>query len=697
MMLRQLLFILIAFCICPAYSQTRDTARGDKMIAEYFRGETERIRQQQFAEIESLEDWQAKRKQYHQQLMDMLGLNPLPKRTDLRVQVTGTTEHADFVVDRLHFQSRPGLYVTANLYRPRQSSGKLPAVLYVCGHGAVKKEGVSFGNKVHYHHHGSWFARNGYVCLTIDTLQLGEIEGIHHGTYREKMWWWLNRGYTPAGVEAWNCIRALDYLQSRDDVDGERIGVTGRSGGGAYSWWIAAIDDRIRCAVPVAGITDLRNHVYDGNSKRFADGCVEGHCDCMFMFNTYQWDYPMVAALVAPRPLLISNTDTDSIFPLDGVYRTFTTARDIYELYGKPENIALNITPGGHSDTQELRVSAFHWLNHHLRDEDSPITTTADKFFEPEQLRVFTELPDDQKNTTIQESFVPTAAAPATPASEADWNRSRDFLMQQLSEQTFRGWPEAPEDSKVTEAFRETAGGLTLRAVDFTSQSNIRLRLYIAHRESLRRPELVVLNAVDETGWADFLTTMSARFGDKLPAEVEAKTEEFQALSRMLGRFDWVFAWVAPRGIGETRWDQSERKQTQHRRRFYLLGQSLDGMRAWDIRRAMQVVRADSTLGDVPLWIQAHRSMAGIALYASLFEPPPARLDLHELDADHRNGPFLLNVRRFMNIPEAAALAAARGRVVIYDDQPDRWSYPRAVADLLEREKNFAIREPVTQ
>ncbi len=243
----------------------------------------------------------------------MLGLDPLPEKTDLKPVVTGSVEHDDFIVEKLHFQSRPGLYVTGNLYLPKKIDKPLPAILYVCGHGRVVKDGVSYGSKAHYQHHGAWFARNGYVCLTIDTLQLGEIEGIHHGTHRDGMWWWLSRGYTPAGVEAWNCIRALDYLETRPEVDATRIGVTGRSGGGAYSWWIAALDDRIKAAVPVAGITDLQNHV--------VDGCVEGHCDCMYMVNTYRWDYPQVAALVAPRPLLIANTDKDGIFPLDGVVR----------------------------------------------------------------------------------------------------------------------------------------------------------------------------------------------------------------------------------------------------------------------------------------------------------------------------------------------------------------------------------------
>ena len=250
-----------------------DTTRGDQMIAEYFIAETARLRDRCLADVQSLDDWKAKRKVYHKQLLEMLGMDPMPERTDLKAKITGRVEREKFTVEKLHYQSRPNLYVTANLYVPKGLKGPAPAILYVCGHGRVKKNGVSYGNKAHYQHHGAWFARHGYVCLTIDTLQLGEIEGIHHGTYSKQyaMWWWNNRGYSSAAVEAWNCIRALDYLQSRTEVDPERLGVTGRSGGGAYSWWISALDERIKVAVPVAGITDLENHV--------VTGCVEGHCD----------------------------------------------------------------------------------------------------------------------------------------------------------------------------------------------------------------------------------------------------------------------------------------------------------------------------------------------------------------------------------------------------------------------------------
>ena len=541
------------------------------------------------------------------------GWIPYREKTPLHPKITGQVEHDGFTVEKLHFQSRPGLYVTGNLYVPRDASKPLPAILYVCGHGRVKKDGVSYGNKVHYHHHGSWFARHGYVCLTIDTLQLGEIEGIHHGTHRENMWWWLNRGYTPAGVEAWNCVRAIDYLQSRDEVDDARIGVTGRSGGGAYSWWIAAIDDRIKCAVPVAGVTDLQSHV--------VDGCVEGHCDCMFLVNTYRWDYPLVAALVAPRPLLISNTDSDGIFPLDGVYRTFEKVRTIYSLYEAADKVALNITAGPHQDTQELRVHAFRWLNRHLKGDESLIEQPAVKYFEPEQLRVFDELPTHEANTAIHESFVATAEVPI-PTSEEAWHVLRDRWRQALVDKVFAGWPARESPLDIQAAFTVEREGVVFRAVDFTSQRHIRLRLYGVHRAGLDKPDLLTLNVLDTGSWSRFLGTMRVAFEAELDGETLPGPDE-QAWGAMRDRLrssSQILAYVAPRGIGPTAWDQDARKQTQHRRRFYLLGQSLDGMRVYDVRRAIQSIRAHLQ-GEVPIRLKGRGRMAGIALYASLFEP----------------------------------------------------------------------------
>ncbi len=399
-------------------------SRGDQMLAEYFRAETATLADRCLADVQSLDEWKARRSEYRRQLQEMLGLWPMPERTGLHAVITGKLERDDFVVEKLHFQASPRLYVTANLYLPKGLNKPAPAILYVCGHSQQITNGVSFGNKTGYQHHGEWFARNGYVCLVIDTLQPGEIQGLHHGTRHLGLWWWNARGYTPAGVEAWFGIRALDYLGSRPEVDGERIGITGRSGGGSYSWTIAALDDRVKVVAPVAGITDLQNQV--------VDGVVDGHCDCMFFVNTYRWDFPQVAALIAPRPLLIGNSDKDKIFPLDGVVRLHAKTRKIYALYGATDKLGLLITEGPHLDTQELQVPVFRWFNRFLKGDDAPVEMAAKKLLAREQLKVFDSLPVDAVNTNVHETFVAAARLLHPPGTSEKTEQVSEGLTTEL-------------------------------------------------------------------------------------------------------------------------------------------------------------------------------------------------------------------------------------------------------------------------
>ena len=659
--------VLSLICVTlPCYATERSAigdSNADAMLADYFRAETAKLHDRCLTDVKTLEDWQAKRKVYREQLFEMLGLDPLPEKTDLKPVITGKIEHEQFTVENIHFQSRPGLYVTGNLYIPKGLEKSAPAILYVCGHARVKKDGVSYGNKTAYQHHPAWFARHGYVCLVIDTLQLGEIEGIHHGTYRYKMWWWNSRGYTPAGVEAWNCIRALDYLETRKEVDANRFGVTGRSGGGAYSWWISALDERIKAAVPVAGITNLQNHV--------VDGCVEGHCDCMYIVNTFGWDYPLVAALVAPRPLLISNTDKDNIFPLDGVVRLHEKVRNIYRLYGAEKNIGLNITEGPHKDTQELRVHAFVWFNRFLKDDSALIDKPAVKFFEPEQLKVFKELPSDEINTKIHESFVPKNQQPAENSTQ------HQALLKTLRKKLFGGWPtqEQAGPLNIRQVFSTERHGIHLSSLDFTSQPHVRLRLYLVHRAGTEKLDKVVLNVLDEQQWSQWLTGMRVGFANELKDEtlpstghltVDPNEDAFNQILQTFKDNSSVLAYATPRGIGLTAWNPDERKQTQIRRRFILLGQTLDGMRVWDVRRAIQTLGQIELLNDAPVILKGDGIMAGIVLYASLFENDIAGLDLQNLTDSHREGPIFLNVLRYMDIPQAVAMAAERTEVRIY-------------------------------
>ena len=652
---------------------------GNAELDAYFRAETERLADKGVSDIKTLEEWTSRREGYRQELREMLGLSPMPERTDLKATITGTLDHELFTVEKLHFQSMPGFYVTGDLYLPKNVKGRAPTILYVCGHGQVKKNGISYGNKTSYQHHGEWFARNGYVCLTIDTVQLGELEGIHHGTYREGMWWWNARGYTSAGAEAWNCIRALDYLQTRPEVDPERIGVSGRSGGGAYSWWISALDERIKCSVPVAGITDLRNHV--------TDGAVEGHCDCMFMVNTYRWDYAKVAALVAPRPLLLSNSDKDTIFPLDGVMRVHNQVAHIYNLYGAADKFGVLITEGPHKDTQDLQVPEFRWMNRWLKGDTGTVGMVAEKLFEVEQLKVFEKLPANERTTKIYESFIPMATN-AVPATTSEWATMRDDWMKALKEKSFTGWPAETVPFNEKEVIWANHHNVQFTAYDFTSQSHVQLRMYVVQPPGAkRRAEQVVLHVLGDEDWAKWLGMMSAGFGKELSKEVEMfkstnpkaelKADE-AAFRAWIGQFEnskVAHAYLAPRGVGLTAFVPDERKRAQIKRRYQLLGQTLDGMRVWDIRRGVQALRAMNNLRRSPISLSGEGSMAVNVVYASLFEPDIQSVELTAPASSHMTGPDYLNVLRFLDVPQAVAMAAERGSVQLLDVKGDDWAF----------------------
>ncbi len=713
-MTRQIPFVLFVILFFIAFSaagargaepgngqQTRpDTSAGDAMVSEYFRLQTAKLTEASLAEIETLDDWQKRRDGYRRQLQEMLGLDPMPERTDLHAEVTGMIENHGIVVENLHFQAMPGLYVTGNLYRPADATEPLPTILYVCGHAKAVKDGVSLGNKTAYQHHGAWFARNGYVCLTIDTIQLGEIEGYHHGTYRYGMWWWNNRGYTPAGVEAWNCIRALDYLQSRPEVDSKRIGITGRSGGGVYSWWTAALDDRIAVAVPVAGITSLHNHV--------VDGCVEGHCDCMYMVNTYRWDFANVAALVAPRPLLISNSDKDRIFPLEGVVDVHAKVRRIYHLHDAGGKLGLQITEGPHKDTQELHIHAFRWFNRFLRDTDEMIEMTAVKLFDPEQLRVFEEIPQDQRVTTIHESFVPAASADQLPETSAELAESISTWQRQLDDKTFRGWPtdDEQEPLEVRQIAQARIDRLRVRKIEFTSQTPYRLPIYLVEKA---QPDESKLSAKTFSGVDVFVLaqddwdSIAAGLAVAMPAEVAVTGDDPAAWKAIIQRAhkhpDRLLAYVPPRGVGPTQWTTDERARTHIRRRFMLLGQTDDAMRIWDVRRALQALQQIEGISEVNRSLHGTADSAAIALYAALYEDNIASLELIDPPKRNRDGLSLLNVSKFIEMPQLVLMAASKvGKVSVGcpADQQESWQAIADQGDLVKRVDQEAGRISVT-
>lgn len=667
--------LLACFALGTASTMAQDSSRPwDPHLAEA----TQAMSQATLADLQRIDadNWPELREQWRTELAEMLGLSPWPERTPLKTQITGSIELERVAVERLHYQSRPGLYVTANLYRPRGEvpEGGWPAVLYVCGHAQAEDRGRALGNKTSYQHHGLWFAEHGVVCLTIDTIQRGEFHGAHHGTYRLGRWDWITRGYTSAGVEAWNSIRGIDLLCELPEVDPERIGVTGRSGGGVYSWFAAALDDRVRVTVPVAGITDLENHILDG--------CVEGHCDCMYFVNYFGWDYGKLAALVAPRGLLLANSDSDGIFPLDGVMRIHDQLRSVYRQLDASDQYGVLITPGPHRDTQELQVGAFKWLLRHLTGSAPTIDSAAKKQLEPSELAVFRrELPADEQVTSVSAWFVPMAE------SVTDSQSATQLWQEQWRDQLLRmGWfRQAVEAASQEMPFERRSSGSDASYAWTVWQSALDAsRLEQAGRDVNRSPitilQVVGRNGDQQHGPGKAMVHLGLENTDDLEADESiANVLRSEQVKSWLDDYpDHVHFWVRPRS---QRWFShldTPRDRTMLERRLYLLGQSSEALQLNDLLMATRWVAAqvgaNQRGADSSITLHGDDRAAPLVTLAGLIlsdresdegtstpEPPTIqRIMVRHYPTDPLLAPLLPGMLRVLDFATLKTVAAAR-------------------------------------
>ena len=616
---------------------------GDVAIQKYLRAEVAALDKNFMDGAKTKEAWTAKRPKLQEQMFDMLGLSPRPEKTDLHATVTGTIDVSEVTIEKIHFQSRPGLYVTGNLYRPRLAvkDKKLPAVLYLCGHSNLGRD----GNKAAYQHYGMWFAHNGYVCFVIDTLQLGEVAGKHHGTYNLGRWWWHSRGYTPAGVECWNGIRAIDYLCTRPDVDADKIGVTGRSGGGATTVWLAATDDRVKVAVPVSGMSDLGDYV--------GERAINGHCDCMFAYNPYRWEWTTILALFAPKPLMFANGDADPIFPMPGNRRIAERLRKCYEMLGATDAFEEVVDKNNkHEDTPALRKASFRFFNTHLKgDADAKVEDTEFAKIAGQDLRVFPDdkdLPKDSINAKADETFVPVAdvKVPAKPEEFAAWKAG---LLKELKEKCFVGWPEGTpklasrKGEKAVEILGKGAHGWELDTHPYVG-----VQVYVE-----KRPSLELGNKLDP---GSRITLIVSSTQDDLP----------------LGDVKWhtlirpksdVLTGLLYRGVASNAWARKNPPNTVERS-MALVGKTVDQGRVMDVLAT--VAYLDEKAGGKATFTLLGRGDAGvIAAYAAMFDKRISQVILHEPPTTHDDGPYFLGVRRVLDIPDALGLLAPDIKVTI--------------------------------
>jgi pimeloyl-ACP methyl ester carboxylesterase len=324
--------------------------------------EQDKQRQTVWAGIHTEKELLAVQDELRKKLLQMIGGLP-EKKTDLHQRITGKIEMDGFSIEKLIFESLPGVYVTGLVYIPSDHSKKSPAVLVPAGHAP--------NGKIYYQELCQRLAKRGYVVLAWDPVGQGERSQFW-GAQAAKSRYNLicaehavlgNLAYLAganlARWEIWDGIRAVDYLLTRPEVDAERISIVGTSGGGFQAAHIAALDKRIKVVVPSCYITALPMRIFN---RIFADPDSDPEQDLFGMISNGV-DNAGLLLLMYPRPVLVAAAVLD-FFPIEGTHRTFREVRSFYEHFNHGDRIGLVESYNGHQFSLENQEAALGFLDH---------------------------------------------------------------------------------------------------------------------------------------------------------------------------------------------------------------------------------------------------------------------------------------------------------------------------------------------
>lgn len=356
---RTVVFLLI-FLSCLAGAR-----KGRADIVEYLGSMADRLTNERKPPA-TLAEWKAGREELRKRYMETIGLDPLPEKTPLHAQLVGSAvdlDHCTF--QRVVFESRPNIFVAAHLYIPKDVSFPVPAVIHVPGHS----------RRDAYRAHPRTYAENGFVSIALPMIGEEGKRGAGWGKCGEYgpirgHFNWYSTGYSAIGPSVWDGIRAVDYLLTLKDGNGnamvkkDKIGMAGLSGGSARTLWTAIADPRIACASASCGFTAIKDYDLPGG--------INSTCDVHLFYNCFGLTYGELYSLIAPRALLVQHGTKDTLYPNPKPVADY--ARKIYELYGKPERFEFVTYDQGHSYGGGVWDHENSWMDKWLRTGDSPLT-----------------------------------------------------------------------------------------------------------------------------------------------------------------------------------------------------------------------------------------------------------------------------------------------------------------------------------
>jgi len=572
------------------------------------------------------------------------GLGGFPERTPLNARVTGVLDRGDYRVEKVIFESQPGFHVTANLYVPARGQGPFPAILFPLGHEQPGAKAYPV-----WQHLLISFAKKGYVALAWDTLGQGERIQLWDEDFQASKVVRSTTEHTILGLQCllagdalamytiWDGIRALDYLLSRPEVDPKRIGVTGNSGGGTHTAYLAAMDDRIHVAASSCYLTSWRR-LLETIGPQDAEQCIPpwiadglDHADFVIGF--------------APKPFIILSAIRD-FFSIAGARETFAESQRIYDSIGAGEKVAMVEADDGHGYSKPRREAAYGWFGRWLKG-------TADDSAEPE-LKI--DMEEDLRATATGQVATSLNSETVFTLNQKRIDKNRQTGASIATVKRMLGYDPSRAPLNTKPYGKLERPGYRIEKLVYESEPGIVIPAlaYVPDGEG-RRPAVVVADG-------------QGKSATNAVAEAIAK----------LGR---VALSVDLRGLGETR-TSDERGGSDWPRYFgdyssamtaLLTAKPLVAMRAEDISRAVDLLAARADVDAAQISVYGRDSAAVAALYASALDSRIASAALERMLVSYDS---VIRHRIHRGIWENAVHGALR-----HYDLPDlaKWMAPRKV------------------
>ncbi len=538
----------------------------------------------------------AARPAFRAKLEYSLGFRRFPPPPQLDARITGTVQRDGYRIEKVVYQSLPGTLVAAHLYLPGKIDKPAPAVVFFNGHWPVESKALP--------DHQAFcinMARFGFAVLNFDPPGQGE-RGLSTRDHRRTEA--LLVGISQQGINEMETQCAVEYLLSRKEVDPERLGMTGASGGGYNTWMTAALDDRIRVFVPDVGTSEF----YEQTKNRIqADWGPKDHCHKTPRLNSYANNHELLA-MAAPRPVLIVCAVSDPGFPIAGVREVHEYGRRLYDSYGLVERIGLYAdTTSGHGYQIKKREAAYGWFLRWLmsRGDGSPIAEPRTEVEPPDslELRCFPPGENQPAGPGIVASIQQIAAG-LRPAGKADLPSILGALPSEP--------PQTPRILRLKD-----------QRLLIPSESDLMLPAYLSMPAS--QPKGLLIGADDG--------------GKERLAE--------HAVLRQALDSGWAVCGVDPRGIGEL--------ATAHNGWIFavslLLGENLQWRQGWDIAQAVRFLIASARFPGLPVVLHGKGQASSLAVTYALQMAAPRQVQ--------RRGVILedgfLSFRQFIDRQESQA------------------------------------------